>query len=254
MAWWWSPNSAGWTRPISPWSRRWLNQSMYSAPAGARDQAGGPPGRDPGRDDAADCHETSRAPRLLHPNTESSWQVFTTERSGNQTLVREGRHHRAAVEPRVVDSGRRPVLPRLPRPRGADRPPSGQPYLGRPRKDGGRRRTRPRNVDLLGQCIADLLWLVIRGQVDQHRVTGLAFDQSPDRGLVLFADVKSPSQLPGTARSSSSGGRSAMFIMLGMRFLRCPAQCRLAYSCTSRGWPSTRSYERSPVFGHTSSS
>ena len=34
--------------------------------------------------------------------------------------------------------------------------------------------------------------------------------------------TKSPSQLPGTARSSTSGGRSAMLIMFGMRFLRCP--------------------------------
>src|SRR5665647_662522 len=34
--------------------------------------------------------------------------------------------------------------------------------------------------------------------------------------------IKSPSQFPGTARSSTSGGRSLMLIMFGMRFLRCP--------------------------------
>ena len=34
--------------------------------------------------------------------------------------------------------------------------------------------------------------------------------------------IKSPSQFPGTARSATSAGRSAMLIMFGMRFLRCP--------------------------------
>jgi hypothetical protein len=34
--------------------------------------------------------------------------------------------------------------------------------------------------------------------------------------------IRSPSQFPGTARSSTSAGRSAILIMLGMRFLRCP--------------------------------
>jgi hypothetical protein len=34
--------------------------------------------------------------------------------------------------------------------------------------------------------------------------------------------IRSPSQLPGTARSLASAGRSEMFTMLGIRFLRCP--------------------------------
>jgi len=68
--------------------------------------------------------------------------------------------------------------------------------------------------------IADLLGFVTIGQVQQHCVAGLAFDQGPDRGLVLLTDDQVPLQLPGTARSSTSGGRSAILIMLGMRFLR----------------------------------
>ena len=34
--------------------------------------------------------------------------------------------------------------------------------------------------------------------------------------------IRSPSQCPGTARSSASAGRSVMLIMSGIRFLRCP--------------------------------
>jgi hypothetical protein len=34
--------------------------------------------------------------------------------------------------------------------------------------------------------------------------------------------IRSPSQLPGTARSEAIGGRSAMLTMFGIRFLRCP--------------------------------
>jgi hypothetical protein len=34
---------------------------------------------------------------------------------------------------------------------------------------------------------------------------------------------RSPSQWPGTRRSSASGGRSASETMSGIRFLRCPA-------------------------------
>jgi len=53
--------------------------------------------------------------------------------------------------------------------------------------------------------------------------------------------TRSPSQSPGTARSSTSFGRSLMLIMLGMRFLRCPG-ARL-------GWRSAR-----PVRRHFASS
>jgi len=37
-------------------------------------------------------------------------------------------------------------------------------------------------LDLRGQSVADLFGLVTLGQVQQHRVTGLAFDQGADRG------------------------------------------------------------------------
>ena len=43
-------------------------------------------------------------------------------------------------------------------------------------------------LDLRGERVADLLGLVTTGQVQQHRVAGLAFDQGADRGLVLLAD------------------------------------------------------------------
>ena len=43
-----------------------------------------------------------------------------------------------------------------------------------------------------------------------------------DRPRHCLPMIKSPSQFPGTARSSTSGGRSAILIMFGMRFLRYP--------------------------------
>ncbi len=46
--------------------------------------------------------------------------------------------------------------------------------------------------DLRGERVADLLGLVTIGQVQQHRVTGLTFDQGADRGLILLADDQIP--------------------------------------------------------------
>ena len=37
-----------------------------------------------------------------------------------------------------------------------------------------------------------------------------------------FPMIRSPSQCPGTARSSASAGRSEMLIIPGIRFFRCP--------------------------------
>ena len=58
---------------------------------------------------------------------------------------------------------------------------------------------------------------MVIGQMEQHRRAGFAFHQGADRGLALLPMIKSPSQWPGTARSSTSGGRSLMETMLGIR-------------------------------------
>ena len=51
-------------------------------------------------------------------------------------------------------------------------------------------------LDFRGQSVADLLGLVAIGQVQQHRVAGLPFDESADRSLVLLADDQVPLPVP----------------------------------------------------------
>ena len=46
------------------------------------------------------------------------------------------------------------------------------------------------------------------GEPDEHHEPGLALDQRGDRGCWRSPMSRSPSQWPGTARSSTSAGRS----------------------------------------------
>ena len=54
------------------------------------------------------------------------------------------------------------------------------------------------------------------GEVQQHHEPGGALDQGPDRAAPSLPMIRSPSQCPGTARSSTSAGRSLIITMSGI--------------------------------------
>jgi len=72
-------------------------------------------------------------------------------------------------------------------------------------------------LDLGRQRGGDLFGFVAVGQRDQQRVAGLRSTSVAIAVLLFLPISRSPSQCPGTARSSASWGRWAMLVMSGAR-------------------------------------
>ncbi len=68
-------------------------------------------------------------------------------------------------------------------------------------------------LHLVDDGLLDVFGVVPVGQVQQDREPGGALDERADGALLRLPVMRSPSQWPGTARSSISGGRSEIMAM-----------------------------------------
>ena len=95
-----------------------------------------------------------------------------------------------------------------------------------PRSTNGK--ARRATLRLLDQCRDDAFGILVR-YLDQHHVARMALDKRCD--IAIFrSPIRSPSQWPGTARSSTDAGRSLM----DTASLICPSPFRFMLACLDR--------------------